>query len=125
MYFRHRRPPSVTYVVIVLPTNKPTLDSDTPWGYYGDMEISNSAKATRRLRIIEGQVRGLQKMVDDKAYCINIITQVSAIKEALSGVEDLLLENHLKSHVIEQVKNGQEDLATAEILKVYKLKQRK
>lgn len=79
----------------------------------------------RRLKIIEGQVRGLQKMVDDDIYCIDIITQASAIKEALSGVEDLLLENHLSTHVIHQVKNGEEDQATEEILKVYKLKRKK
>lgn len=82
-------------------------------------------KAMRRLKIIEGQVRGLQKMVDDDIYCIDIITQASAIKEALSGVEDLLLENHLSTHVIHQVKNGEEDQATEEILKVYKLKRKK
>ena len=43
-------------------------------------------KAVRRLKIIEGQIRGLQKMVDEEKYCINIIIQSSAIKEALSGV---------------------------------------
>ena len=64
-------------------------------------------------------------MVDENAYCIDIITQASAIKEALSSVEDLLLENHLSTHVIHQIKNGQEQQATEEILKVYKLKRRK
>lgn len=83
------------------------------------------SRATRRLKIIEGQVRGLQKMVDEDKYCIDIITQASAIKEALSGVEDLLLENHLTTHVIDQVKNGQEDQAVTEIVKIYKLNRRK
>lgn len=79
----------------------------------------------RRLKIIEGQVRGLQKMVDEDTYCIDIIAQASAIKEALSGVEDLLLENHLSTHVIHQIKNGDDNQATEEILKVYKLKRKK
>lgn len=83
------------------------------------------SRATRRLKIIEGQVRGLQKMVDEDKYCIDIITQASAVKEALSGVEDLLLENHLTTHVIDQVKNGQEDQAVTEIVKIYKLNRRK
>ncbi|MEK9159290.1 MAG: metal-sensing transcriptional repressor [Patescibacteria group bacterium] len=83
------------------------------------------SKAIRRLKIIEGQIRGLQKMVEDESYCVNIITQSSAVKEALSGIEDLVLENHLSTHVIEQMKNGKEDKAVAEILKVYKLAQRK
>jgi DNA-binding FrmR family transcriptional regulator len=82
-------------------------------------------RAVRRLKIIEGQIRGLQKMVEEDKYCIDIITQASAIKEALSGVEDLLLENHLSTHVIHQVKNGNEQQATDEILKVYKLKRKK
>ena len=82
-------------------------------------------KVARRLKIIEGQVRGLQKMVEGDKYCIDIITQASAVKEALSGVEDMLLENHLRTHVISQVKSGNEDKATEEILKVYKLKRKK
>ena len=82
-------------------------------------------KAVRRLQILEGQIRGLQKMVQDEKYCIDIITQSSAIKEALSGVEHLILENHLSTHVIEQMKGGKEKRAIDEILKVYKLSQRK
>lgn len=83
------------------------------------------SKAIRRLKIVEGQIRGLQKMVEEESYCVNIITQASAIKEALSGVEDLLLENHLSTHVIEQMKSGEENQAVKEILKVYKLAQKK
>jgi DNA-binding FrmR family transcriptional regulator len=82
-------------------------------------------KAIRRLKLVEGQVRGVQKMVDGEKYCIDIITQISAVKEALSGVEDLLLENHLTTHVIHQIKHGKEDQASKEVLKVYKLKRKK
>lgn len=89
------------------------------------MKKEMKPRAVRRLKIIEGQIRGLQKMVEEDAYCIDIITQASAIKEALSGIEDLLLENHLSTHVIQQIKSGQEDHATEEILKVYKLKRKK
>ncbi|MEX0877718.1 MAG: metal-sensitive transcriptional regulator [Candidatus Spechtbacterales bacterium] len=78
-----------------------------------------------RLKRIEGQVRGLQKMVEDEKYCVDIITQSSAVKEALSGVEALLLENHLSTHVAEQMKSGQSKKATEEVLKVYKLSRKK
>ncbi len=64
-------------------------------------------------------------MVEDEKYCIDIITQASAIKEALSGIEDLILENHLTTHVIHQIKHGDEKKAVTEILKVYKLKRKK
>ncbi len=83
------------------------------------------ARAIRRLKIIEGQVRGLQSMVDKEEYCVDIVTQSSAIKEAVSSIEDLILENHLSTHVIEQIKSGKEKKAVNEILKVYKLAQKK
>lgn len=79
-------------------------------------------KLITRLKKIEGQVRGLQKMVGEDAYCIDIITQTSAIRSALKSLEDVLLESHLQSCVINQVKNNQEDKAVSEILQVYKLK---
>ncbi|MFZ2126429.1 MAG: metal-sensing transcriptional repressor [Candidatus Microsaccharimonas sp.] len=82
-------------------------------------------RAVHRLKIVEGQIRGLQKMVEDDKYCIDIITQASAIKEALSSIEDMLLENHLSTHVIHQIRSGNEAQATDEILKVYKLKRKK
>lgn len=78
----------------------------------------------RRLKIIEGQVRGLQAMLSDNAYCIDVITQTSAVKQALSGVEDALMENHLKTCVVHQIKKGKEDMAVQEILKVYQLKRK-
>jgi len=83
------------------------------------------SKASRRLRIVQGQLKGLAKMVEDEKYCVDIITQSSAIKEALSGVEDLILENHLSTHVLHQIKGGKEQRAIAEILKVYKLAHKK
>ena len=73
---------------------------------------------------MEGQVRGLQKMVDSDTYCIDIITQTSAIKQGLSNIEDVLLENHLDHCLVNQIKKGQTDKATKEILKVYQLKRK-
>ena len=89
------------------------------------MKKDTKDKAIRRLMLIEGQVRGLQRMVSDEKYCIDIITQTSAIKEALAGVEDLVLENHLSTHVIEEIRSGKNKLAVTEILKIYKLAQKK
>lgn len=82
-------------------------------------------KVVRRLKLVEGQVRGLQKMVEEEKYCVDIITQSSAIKEAISGVEDLILENHLSTHVIHQIKSGKNNQAISEILKVYRLAHKK
>ena len=97
----------------------------TPRGYNRYMRADIKRKTVRRLRLIEGQVRGLQRMVEEEKYCVDIIIQASAIKQALSGVKDLVLENHLSTHVVDQIKSGKEKQAIAEIMKIYKLAQGK
>jgi len=89
------------------------------------MKEKTKIGVTNRLRRIEGQIRGLQKMVDEDKYCIDIITQSSAIRSALSAVEDLMLENHLSEHVIHQMKQGQEKKAVEEIISVFKKSKKK
>lgn len=59
-----------------------------------DAEIKD--KNLKRLRRIEGQVRGLQKMVDEDRYCADILTQISSVQEALRSVGRELMRNHLK-----------------------------
>lgn len=88
------------------------------------MNEDMKSKVIRRLKLLEGQVRGLQKMVEEDIYCINVITQTSAVKQGLSSVEDLLLENHLGHCVLHQVQSGQIKKAKEEIIKVYKLKRK-
>jgi len=89
------------------------------------MKSDIKKKALRRLRIVAGQVKGLARMVEGEKYCVDIITQANAIKEALSGVEDLILQNHLETHVRHQMKSGKDKKAIDEVMKVYKLAQRK
>jgi len=88
------------------------------------IEDKNKEKLVHRLKLIEGQIRGLQKMIDNNTYCIDVITQTSAVKQGLSNVEDILLENHLSGCILNQVKSGQTNKAKEEILKVYKLKRK-
>jgi len=85
---------------------------------------TNKTKIVQRLKIIEGQVRGLQDMIAKDKYCIDVITQTSAIKQGLSNVEDILMEGHLGHCVVNQIKKGETDKATKEILKVYQLKRK-
>jgi len=89
------------------------------------MKVNIKNAALRRLRIVAGQVKGLEGMVEQEKYCVDIITQANAIKEALSGVEDLILQNHLETHVRHQMKSGKDKKAIDEVMKVYKLAQRK
>lgn len=75
----------------------------------------------KRLKIVEGQVRGLQKLLEEDTYCVDIITQASAVKKAVSSFEDAVLENHLNTHVVEQMKSGAHGKAVTEVMKVYRL----
>ena len=77
-----------------------------------DPEIKRAVQT--RLRRIEGQVRGLQKMVDDERYCADVLMQVSSVQEALRGVSRSLLHNHLKHCAAEAIRS--EDAAQAEAM---------
>lgn len=62
-----------------------------------------------RLNRIEGQVRGIKKMVEEERYCVDILTQVSAIQAALNAFNKKLLSNHIHSCVTEDIKAGKEE----------------
>ncbi|MBC8385343.1 MAG: metal-sensing transcriptional repressor [Candidatus Cloacimonetes bacterium] len=61
---------------------------------------------TNRLRRIEGQIRGINRMINEDVYCDDILNQISAIQSALTSVSKLILEAHLKSCVVEQINEG-------------------
>ena len=66
-----------------------------------------------RLRRIEGQIRGLQKMVEEERYCADVLVQVSSVQEALRGVGRALLHNHLKHCATQAIRSGDPGLAEA------------
>lgn len=72
------------------------------------VDAAIKAANLRRLKRIEGQVRGLQKMVEDDRYCPDIITQVASVQEALRGVGRQLLRNHLKHCATAAIARGPE-----------------
>lgn len=59
----------------------------------------------KRLKRIEGQVKGIQKMVEEERYCVDILIQISAIRSAINKVGIILLENHVKGCVSESIKH--------------------
>jgi len=63
-------------------------------------------RALRRLKNIEGQVRGLQRMVDEEKYCVDILTQVSAVRAALHSVGMLILRRHVETCVSDAIATG-------------------
>ncbi|KPN48127.1 metal-sensitive transcriptional regulator [Mycobacterium intracellulare] len=87
------------------PTKSIASDSKSePHGY-----ITNKEGYLDRLRRIEGQARGIQRMVEDEQYCINILTQVSALTGALQAVAVGLLNDHLRHCVVDAAELGGEE----------------
>ena len=81
-------------------------------------------RATHRSRIIAGQMQGLQKMIENENYCMDILTQSLAIQKSLASLNKLILENHLRTHVTDMMRSGdsgQEEKALSELLNLYEL----
>ena len=80
-------------------------------------------RAMHRTRILQGQLRGVEKMIDDEAYCVDIITQTLAIQKSLRSLNKLLVENHLRTHVAELFDEGgsRREVAVDELLKIFEL----
>ena len=78
-------------------------------------------RALHRTSILEGQLRGLGKMIEAEDYCMDIITQSRAIQRSLESLNRLLLENHLRTHVTDMFEAGgdERDQAVTELLKAF------
>lgn len=96
-----------------------------PGGVLNEFMITDIQKrAVHRSRIIEGQFKGLQKMIDNEAYCMDILTQSLAIQKSLASLNKLVLENHLRTHVTEMISQGGDKMkqnAVEELLSLYEL----
>jgi DNA-binding FrmR family transcriptional regulator len=73
------------------------------------VDPDTKARNLKRLRRIEGQVRGLQKMVDDDRYCADIMTQISSVHEALRAVGRELMKNHLRHCATKAIKSSDQE----------------
>ena len=74
-----------------------------------------------RLSRIEGQVRGVKKMLEDEAYCTDILTQVTAIQAALNAFNKELLANHIKTCVVEDIRSGRDEVVDDLVCTLQKL----
>lgn len=86
------------------PTPHDTADCHSSHGY-----ITEKERYLTRLKRIEGQARGIHRMVDEEQYCIDILTQISALNSALRNVALGLLDDHLKHCVLDAAKAGGEE----------------
>lgn len=84
---------------------------------YKHRNVTEEAELLKRLNRIEGQVRGIKSMVEGERYCVDILTQVSAVQAALNSFSRLLLSNHIKTCVVEEIQTGHTEEAVEELCK--------
>jgi DNA-binding FrmR family transcriptional regulator len=82
-------------------------DEPTTGTAHGYIEAKDKELLQNRLRRIEGQVRGVQRMVDEEAYCIDILTQIASVVSALEKVGTIVLKDHVEHCVRESIEKGE------------------
>ena len=97
------------------------LDKYTPYRYMSSMQKETKAAVLKRLSRIEGQVGGLFRMVEEDRYCIDVVTQISAVRAALRRAEEEILRDHVGhcvEHAIASGNKGEQRKKVAEIMDV-------
>ena len=84
---------------------------------YRDKE--EKKQLTKRINIIEGQIRGIKQMIEDDRYCDDVLTQMLAVNKALESLENVILEKHLERCIAKQIKEGNVEV-TEEIMNLFK-----
>jgi CsoR family transcriptional regulator, copper-sensing transcriptional repressor len=105
------------------------VPSDTYEGYLVPAEYPESViddikkRALHRTKIIEGQLRGIEKMIENDDYCVDIITLSLAVQKSLASLNKLLVENHLRTHVTDMYEAGgqQREAAVTELVRIFEL----
>lgn len=82
------------------------LDKYTQWGYVSSMHTKPKSARLKSLNRIEGQVRGIARMIEEERYCIDIVTQISAVRAALRRVEEEVLQEHIAHCVEHAIQSG-------------------
>ena len=89
-----------------------------------DVNSKEYKSMIRRLKLIEGQVRGIEKMVEEDRYCIDILIQVSAIQSALNAFNKELLAQHIHGCVVDDIRHGKDEVVDELVAAVQKLKRK-
>ena len=99
--------------------------TEYPRGVYDQNMIADiRRRALHRSKILQGQLKGLEKMIEKEDYCMDIITQSLAIQKSLASLNKLIVENHLKTHVTESIASAdekQQEDTIQELLGLYEL----
>lgn len=85
------------------------------------MTPETQQQATRRIKIIAGQVQALARQIEEDKYCVDILDLSLSIQKALRSLDGLVMEGHLRTHVVEMMQGGEQDKAVGELLRLYKI----
>lgn len=75
----------------------------------------------KRLAFIEGHIQGVKRMVEQDKYCVDILKQTYAVRRAIEKMEQMMLDNHLHTCVLEGIKDGRDEQVIGELLDLYEL----
>ena len=82
------------------------------------------ADALKRLNYVSGHLDGIRRMVESDTYCVDVLKQTHAVRRAIEKLEGILLDGHLRSGVVEGVKEGREDQVLGELRELYQVSNR-
>jgi len=85
------------------------------------VQDTTRAESLKRLRYIEGHLNGVRRMIEEDAYCVDILKQSFAVRRAIEKLEQLMLEGHLRTCVVEGIRDGREEQVVGELKELYEL----
>jgi len=85
------------------------------------MKPDTRSDALKRLNYIEGHLAGIRRMIEDDTYCVDVLKQTYAVRRAIEKMEQLMLDGHLHTCVVEGVRDGRADEVVGELVELYAL----
>ena len=83
---------------------------------------NNKQRILHRIKIVKGHLQKVHEMIEENEYCINVLHHSLAVQKALKQIDMLMMEDHLKTCAIHQIKEGKEDKTVQELIGIYKFK---
>ena len=85
------------------------------------MKDDKRTDVLKRLAFIEGHLQGIRRMVQQDKYCVDVLKQTYAVRRAIEKMEALMIDNHLRTCVIDSIKDGRQDEVMGELVELYEL----
>jgi DNA-binding FrmR family transcriptional regulator len=83
------------------------------------MQDTVRLEVLKRLRFVEGHLEGVRRMIEKDEYCVDILKQTHAVRKAIEKVEAIMLEGHLRTCVVEGMRDGRQDQVVSELMDLY------